>query len=435
MHCRPGGDHGAAVSQPAGGRVAADLVLRGTSELVTMTEAPSAGLGVIPGGALAARDGDIIWVGREADLADAVALASDGVELDAEGCSVLPGFVDAHTHVPFAGSRADEYTERLGGVSYADILARGGGINRTVTATREATEADLARLSAARYDSMLRHGTTTAEVKSGYGLTTADEAKQLRAAAVDHPLRREYTFLGAHLTPPEFKGRDDAYLDLVCDEMIPACASLATWCDVFCDEGAFTVAQSRRVLLAGRAAGLGLRIHADELARSGGSRLAAELGCASAEHLIHATWEDIAAMKAAGVTPVVLPGTSYTLGVRYAPARAFLEAGLTIALATDFNPGSCYSENLQLMISLACQQMKLTPDEALYAATVGGAVALRRDDVGALAVGKRCDLSVLAAANYRELPYHFGVNLVDGVVVGGRAVVRGGVRVADPASA
>jgi imidazolonepropionase len=276
---------------------------------------------------------------------------------------------------------------------------------------------------------MLRHGTTMAEVKSGYGLTTADEAKQLRAAAVGHPLRREYTFLGAHLTPPEFKDRDDAFIDLVCDEMIPACAPLASWCDVFCDEGAFTVAQSRRVLLAGRAAGLGLRIHADELARSGGSRLAAELGCASAEHLIHATWEDIAAMKQAGVTPVVLPGTSYTLGVQYAPARAFLEAGLTIALATDFNPGSCYSENLQLMISLACQQMKLTPDEALHAATVGGAVALRRDDVGELAVGKRCDVSVLVAANHRELPYHFGVNLVDSVVVGGRVVVQGGVRV------
>ena len=273
---------------------------------------------------------------------------------------------------------------------------------------------------------MLRHGTTTAEVKSGYGLTGADEAKQLRAAAVDHPLRREYTFLGAHFVPPEYAGRADDYAGLVCEEMLPACAPLAQWCDVFCDEGAFTVEQSRRVFLAAREAGLGLRIHADEMARSGGSFLAAELGCASADHLIHATWEEIQALKQAGVVATMLPGTSYTLGVQYAPARAFLEAGVTIALATDFNPGSCNSENLQLMVSLACQGMKLTPDEAVYAATRGGAAALRRDDVGSLEVGRRCDFVVLSAASRTELPYHFGVNLVSDVVVGGRVVVDDG---------
>ena len=278
---------------------------------------------------------------------------------------------------------------------------------------------------------MLRHGTTTAEVKSGYGLTVADEAKQLRAAATPHALRRELTFLGAHFVPPEYAARAEDYIRLVCDEMIPACASLARWCDVFCDEGAFTVAQARRVLIAGAAAGLSLRIHADELARSGGSLLAAELGCASADHLIHATGEEIAAMKAAGVVAVMLPGTSYTLGIKFAPARSFLEAGVTIALASDFNPGSCNCENLQTMISLACQGMKLTPDEALYAATVGGAAALRRDDVGSLAVGKRCDFSVLVAESRSELPYHFGVNLVSDVVVGGRVVVRAGAVVHD----
>ncbi len=416
-------------AQGALGRVAADLVLRGAAELVTMSEPPSAGLGVIADGALAARDGAIVWVGREADLPQAVELAGDGLELDAEGRSVLPGFVDAHTHAPFAGSRADEYAERLSGASYAELLARGGGIARTVTATRQASEGDLARLCAERYDSMLRHGTTTAEVKSGYGLTRTDEVKQLRAAAVDHPLRREYTFLGAHLVPPEYAGREDEFVDLVCNEMIPACAPLARWCDVFCDVGAFTVEQSRRVLLAGRAAGLGLRIHADELARSGGSQLAAELGCTSAEHLIHATGEDIAALRAAGVAAVVLPGTSYTLGSPYAPARAFLDAGLTVALASDFNPGSCYCENMQLMISLACQQMKLTPDEALFAATAGGAAALLRADIGVLAVGKRCDFGVLVSPNRHELPYHFGVDLVGDVVVDGRLVVRDGARV------
>ena len=411
-------------SSPA---VAADFVLRGAGELVTMSAPPAEGLGAITGGALAAKDGVIVWVGCEAELPQAVDLAADGLDVDAEGCCVLPGFVDAHTHVPFAGSRAAEYGERLAGVSYGEILARGGGINVTVGATRRASEEDLARLVRRRYDSMLRHGTTTAEVKSGYGLSAADEAKQLRAAATPHALRRELTFLGAHIVPPEYAGRADEYVGLVCDEMIPACAPLARWCDVFCDEGAFTVAQARRVLLAGRAAGLGLRIHADELARSGGSMLAAELGCASADHLIHVTWEEIAAMKAAGVVAVMLPGTSYTLGIEFAPARACLEAGVTIALASDFNPGSCNCENLQTMISLACQGMKLTPDEALYAATRGGAAALRRDDVGSLEVGKSCDFSVLVAESRTELPYHFGVNLVDDVVLGGRVVVRDGV--------
>jgi len=408
----------------SGAAVAADFVLRGASELVTMSAAPAADLGAISGGALAAKDGVIVWVGREEELPQAVDLAPDGLDVDAEGRCVLPGFVDAHTHVPFAGSRAAEYGERLAGVSYGEILARGGGINVTVEATRQASEEELARLSSLRYDSMLRHGTTTAEVKSGYGLTVADEAKQLRAAATAHPLRRELTFLGAHFVPPEYAARAEDYIRLVCDEMIPACAPLARWCDVFCDQGAFTVAQARRVLIAGAAAGLGLRIHADELARSGGSLLAAELGCASADHLIHATWEEIAAMKAAGVVAVLLPGTSYTLGIEFAPARAFLEAGVTIALASDFNPGTCDCENLQMMISLACQGMKLTPDEALYAATVGGAAALRRDDVGSLAVGKRCDFSVLLAASRTELPYHFGVNLVNDVVVGGRVAVH-----------
>lgn len=406
--------------------VLADVVLRGTSELVTMSAPPADGLGAIAGGALAAREGSIVWVGREADLRGAVELVPDALDIDAEGCCVLPGLVDSHTHVPFAGSRAAEYGERLSGVTYADILARGGGINVTVGATRQTPEDDLARLCLARYDSMVRHGTTTAEVKSGYGLTTVDEAKQLRAAAVAHPLRRESTFLGAHFVPPEYQGRADDYVHLVCEEMIPACAPLARWCDVFCDEGAFTVAQSRRVLQAAQGAGLSLRIHADEMARSGGSLLAAELGCASADHLIHATWEEIQALTQAGVVATMLPGTSYTLGVQFAPARAFLEAGATIALATDFNPGSCNSENLQLMVSLACQGMKLTPDEALYAATRGGAAALRRDDVGSLQVGKRCDFVVLSAASRTELPYHFGVNLVGDVVVGGRVVVHDG---------
>lgn len=407
--------------------VQADLVLRGAAELVTMSRPAAQGLGAVEHGALAAREGRIVWIGREAELAEAVSLAPDALDLDAGGRCVLPGFVDAHTHAVFAGSRAAEYGERLAGVAYSDILARGGGINVTVQATREAGEEELAHLTAARYDSMLRHGTTTAEVKSGYGLTSADEAKQLRAAAVAHPLRRELTFLGAHFVPPEYAGRPDEFIELVAGDMLAACAPLARWCDVFCDEGAFTVAQARRVLEAGRAAGLGLRIHADELARSGGSLLAAELGCASADHLIYAGPQEIAAMAAAGVAAVLLPGTSYTLGSSYAPAKAFLEAGVTVALATDFNPGTCHCENLQMAVSLACQGMRITPDEAVYAATMGGASALRRQhEVGSLEVGKRCDFVVLASASRTELPYHFGVNLVTDVVVDGQLVVDEG---------
>jgi imidazolonepropionase len=408
---------------------ACDFALRGASELVTMA-GPDVGL--VAGGALAARDGRVVWVGEEGELERAVALRDDALVVDAEGAAVLPGFVDAHTHAVFAGERSGEYGERLAGVSYRQILARGGGINATVRATRLVSEGELADLTRRRLDSFLLHGTTTLEVKSGYGLTVEDERKMLRAAAVPHPTRRLRTMLGAHFTPDEYAGRDDAYIDHVAGEMVPALRDEAESCDVFCDEGAFTVQQARRVLEAARAAGYRCRIHADELARSGGSFLAAELGCQSADHLVHAGPEEIEALRAAGVVAVLLPGTSYTLHSAYAPARAFLEAGVTIALASDFNPGTCFCENLQMIVSLACQEMRLTPAEALRAATLGGARALGlQDEVGSLQPGKRCDLLVLRAATHRELPYHFGVNLVDTVVVDGRVVVSGGSRVAD----
>ena len=386
------------------------------------------GLGVIADGALAARDGRIVWVGREAELGGAVAPLDGAAELDAAGACVVPGFVDAHTHAVFAGSRADEYAARLGGVSYAAILASGGGINATVAATRAATLEELTAITLARFDSFLAHGTTTLEVKSGYGLSTEHEAKILAAAAAGHPTRRRLTLLGAHFTPTELVGRDDEFIDLVCDEMLPSLRGRADFVDVFCDEGAFTVPQSRRVLEAGRRLGYGLKIHADELARSGGGLLAAELGCVSADHLVHATFEEIAALRAAGVVAVVLPGTSFTLHQAYAPAREMLDGGLEVALATDFNPGTCYCENMQQMIALACQEMRLTPARALRAATLGGAAALGLgDEVGSLEVGKSCDLIVLEAASRHELPYHFGVNLAALVVAGGRLAARGGV--------
>jgi len=429
-----GGPAAAGVPAAEGGRtpLICDLLVRGIGELVTMSS--RADLGVVRDAAVAAREGCIVWVGPEAELAGAVATADDTLVVDAEGASVVPGFVDAHTHTVFAGARAGEYAARLGGAGYLEIQAAGGGIMATVRATRAASEAELASLVRRRLDSFLAHGTTTLEIKSGYGLTLEDEAKLLAAARTPHPANRVYTQLAAHSTPAEFAGRDDEYIELVCTEILPALAGKAEFVDVFCDEGAFTVAQSRRVLQAGRAHGYRVKIHAEELAHSGGAALAAELGAVSADHLIFATAEDIAALRAAGTTPVLLPGTSYTLHTHYAPAREFLDAGATIALATDFNPGTCNCENLQLIVSLACQEMRLTPDEALYAITMGGATALGlQDEVGSIEAGKRCDLVILAAETRLELPYHFGVNLVDGVIAGGELVVRGGQYAGGPA--
>ena len=405
-----------------------DLLVRGASELVTMRAATGGDsgpgdLGVLAGGALAARDGRIVWVGAEADLAREIEVPADAVEIDAEGACVVPGFVDSHTHAVFAGERAGEYGRRLAGASYLEIQAAGGGIMSTVRATRAASEDELAALARRRLDSFLRYGTTTLEIKSGYGLTLEDECKMLAAARTPHPTNRVHTLLAAHSTPEEFAGRDDEYIELVCAEILPALVGQAEFVDVFCDKGAFTVEQSRRVLEAGRALGYRLKIHAEELAHTGGTAMAARLGAVSADHLMHVTGEDIAALRAAGTVATLLPGTSYTLHSSYAPARTLLDAGVTVALASDFNPGSCYCENLQMTISLACQELRMTPAEALRAATMGGAAALGlQAEVGSLEVGKRCDLLVLDAASHEELPYHFGVNLVSGVIVGGRAV-------------
>jgi imidazolonepropionase len=412
------------------GTLPSDFVLRGAGELVIMAPGSVPGaegdLGVLRDAALLARDGRIVWVGPERELTSA-AVAVDAVEVDAGGACVTPGFVDPHTHAVFAGSRAAEFEARLAGTSYSEILASGGGINSTVRATRAASLEELEALTARRLDTFLLHGTTTLEVKSGYGLTTDDELKMLRAARVAHPMRRAYTHLGAHFVPPEYEGRPDEFINMVCAEMLPAAEGMAESVDVFCDQGAFTVDQSRRVLQAGQALGMRTKLHADELALSGGSELAAELGCISADHLIHIGPTQIRALRDAGVVAVMLPGTSFSLGATYAPARELLAAGATVALATDFNPGTCYCENMQMAIALACQGMKLTPSQALRAATMGGAAALgRADQVGSLEAGKWCDLLVLDGEGHHELGYHFGVNIVRDVVMSGRVVVSRG---------
>jgi imidazolonepropionase len=407
----------------------ADFVLTGAGELVTLDPTLGDGpLGVIRGGALAAGGGKIVWVGKTGQIGKAVRLLPGGRELDAHGRVVMPGFVDSHTHAIFAGSREQEFAQRTAGVSYQDIAAAGGGIPTTVQATREATTDELVALATRRLDLVLQHGTTTMEAKSGYGLTTADEVKILEAIRLlqdQHPVEIHPTFFGAHEVPPEYRENADGYIDLVVGEMIPAVATkrLAEFCDVFCDQAAFSVEQSRRVLQAGLEHGLRPRLHADEFAASGGAELAAEVGALSADHLLRVRRDGIRALKAAGVTATLLPGTAFFLGLPYAPARAFLEAGLRVALATDFNPGSSYTPNMQLILTLACTQMRMTVEEAIEAATVGGAHALGlQAQVGALTPDRWCDLVVLDVPSYVHVPYLYGVNHVQTVVKAGEVV-------------
>lgn len=406
------------------------MLVTNTSQLVTVSESEIDGadgpLRVIPDGAVVARDGRIVWVGPRAALPDT--LTGDGPILDAGGRLVIPGFVDAHTHPIFAGLRAEEFCARALGHSYQDLLSRGdAGIMSTVRATRAASEDDLLRLALARADSFLHHGTTTIEAKTGYGLSPDAEEKSLRVLErlrSGTRLGLVPTYLGAHLVPIEYRADPEAYVRLLLDVMLPAAAGRVAFCDVFCDQGAFSVDQSRRILQ--RAADLGMppRLHADELADVGAARLAGELGAASADHLVYVDDLGMEAMARAGTVATLLPGTTFSLASdNYAPARRMLEHGITIALATDCNPGTCYTENMAMVIALAVLKLKLTAEEAVRAATLGGAYSLRlQSEIGSLEVGKRCDLAVLDARAYFEIPYHFGVNLARTVVVGGEIV-------------
>ena len=346
--------------------------------------------------------------------------------LDAGGRLMTPGLVDAHTHLVFGGWRQNELALKLHGVPYLDILAQGGGILSTVTATRAATEEELADKAAAALDEMLRFGTTTCEAKSGYGLTTEEECKQLRAIrSLDrrHPIDLVATFMGAHALPQAYKENREAYVSLVCEEMIPRAAEeqLAEFCDVFCETGVFTAEESRRILEAGKRYGLRPKIHADEIDPIGGSQLAGEIGAVSAEHLIVCPEEGIASMARGGTVACLLPATSFYLGAEYAPARRMVEAGVPVAMATDFNPGSCPCLNMQLVMNLGCLRYRLTPEEVLTAVTLNGAAAIgRAESVGSLEPGKRGDLLLWEARNLNYVCYRMGSNLVHTVVKGGR---------------
>ena len=401
----------------------------GCSQLVTLQGPPRPRIGaelcdlaIIPDGAMLIEDDRIAQIGPRSEIA---ALVDSICEvIDAGQRVVMPGFVDAHTHPVFAGNRAAEFEQRAQGATYAEIAAAGGGIRSTVRQTRAATEDDLLAAAQKYVRWFLQNGTTTIEAKSGYGLTLEDECKLLRVIARLHPLRTVPTFLGAHEIPDEYRGRKSDYVRLVIHEMLPAASKLAEYCDVFCEPTVFTVEDSRAILSAARALGLGLRIHADQLSNSGASALAAELGAATADHLEHIDARSILALQAARVQPVLLPGSVYALGsTRYPPARDMIATGLAVVLATDFNPGSSPTPSLPMILSLACTQMKMTPAEAITAATFNAACSLNRaQEIGSLAPGKLADFVIHDCADYREIPYFFGIQSARAVFIGGRCV-------------
>jgi imidazolonepropionase len=397
------------------------LAVINCSQLVTLAGARRARSGgdlrqlaVIEDGALFIGGDRIEAAGRRREIE--ALITPDCDVIDAGRRVVMPGFVDAHTHPVFAGTRANEFEQRTAGATYREIAARGGGIRATVRNTRNASLADLVKSGKRYAEWFLRGGTTTVEAKSGYGLTIEDELKILRAIRQldeDTPLNYVPTFLGAHDVPFEYKARRQMYVSLVINEMLPRVAEekLAEYCDVFCETDAFTTDEAWQILSAARCHGLGLRMHADQLSLSGGAKLAAELNAATADHLEHTDATGIAALKAAKVQPVLLPGSVYALGSNHYPAaREMIEAGLAVVLATDFNPGSSPTPSMTMILSLACTQMKMTPAEAISAATINAAYSLGRgDEIGSLEKGKRADFVIHDCEDYRELPYFFGI--------------------------
>ena len=352
--------------------------------------------------AVVIEDGVVVWVGDSADSPDA------DEHIDAGGRCVIPGFVDSHSHLAFAGDRADEFESRMTGQPYA-----AGGIRRTVAATRTASDTELTANVARLVAEMRAQGTTTVEIKSGYGLTVVDEARSLMIAS---QFSQETTYLGGHVVPAEFADDPAGYVELVTGAMLDACVQHARWVDVFCETGAFDVDQARTILLAGMASGLGARMHAGQLGPSGGVRLAVELGAASVDHCTFLSAADVAALASGDTVATLLPGVEFSTRQPYPDARRLIDAGVTVAIASDCNPGSCYTSSMPFCIALAVRELRMSPAEALWAATAGGAAALRREDVGVVKVGGRADLVVLDAPSYLHLAYRPGVPLIHAVI-------------------
>jgi len=411
-----------------------DLLIVNANELITLrgdSEKPRAGmqmqnLGIIRKGGLAVKDGRIVAVGKTSEVTKGFKAET---VISASGKIVMPGFVDPHTHLVFAGSREDEFQMRVEGISYMEILDAGGGILKTVRETRRASVERLVEFGFKTLDIILEHGTTTVEAKSGYGLTTKDELKILEVVKrlnQLHAVDVVPTFLGAHTIPREYKNNPQEYVSLIINEMIPRVAEkkLAEFCDAFCEKGVFNLEQTRRVLVAGKNHGLKPKVHADEMSKFGGAELAADVGAVSAEHLLFSSDNGIKAMADKGVVAVLLPAAAFSLMTgRYADARKMIDFRVPMALGTDFNP-NCWVESQQLVIAFACHFMKLTPAEAITAATINAAYAVgRANEVGSLEIGKKADVIVLDVPNHKFLGYRFGVNLVDKVVKNGRLVV------------
>lgn len=406
------------------------LLIRNISQLVTCSGFAAkkgedmSDLGVITDAAVAVTDGIITHVGKTEEVCSQ--FTGSYKEIDAHGKAVLPGFVDSHTHFVFGGYREEEFSWRLRGDSYMSIMERGGGIVNTMQTTRNSSLEELKESARHRLDEFLRMGVTTVEGKSGYGLDIATEARQLQAMAElreEHPVDIISTYLGAHAVPPEYAGRTDAYVDYLIAEGLPSVLPEygVDFCDVFCEKGVFSLEQSERLLSAGRRYGFALKLHADEIVPLGGAELAARLQATSADHLLQASDEGIRQLAAQGVVATLLPITAFSLKEPYARGREMIDAGCAVALASDLNPGSCFSASIPLLFALACIHMKLSPEEAVTALTINGAAALgRAKEIGSIDVGKQADLVVLQYPSYRFLPYHIGMNIVEKVIKKGR---------------
>jgi len=407
-----------------------NIIIRNASQLVTCSGfsakkgSEMSDLHIIENGTVIITDGIIAYVGKDADCPPLSDYPGHKV-IDATGKAVLPGFVDSHTHFVFGGYREEEFSWRMRGDSYMSIMERGGGIHNTMTATRNASFDELKETGRKRLDSMLRLGVTTVEGKSGYGMNKETELKQLEVMKVlneEHPVDIVSTFMGAHATPAEYKGREDAFLDYMIEDVMPEvkAENLAECCDIFCEKNVFDIEQSRRYLSAARDLGFNLKIHADEIVTLGGAELAAELKALSADHLLQASDKGIADLAEGGVVATLLPCTAFSLKEHYARGRYMIDSGCAVALATDLNPGSSFTNSIPLLFALACIYMQLSPEEAVTALTINGAAAVGRvESVGSIDVGKQGDLVILEFPSYKFLPYHIGMNIVEKVVKNG----------------
>jgi len=410
-----------------------DLLIKTAKELLTLSPCikDESGLGIIPNGAIAVKEGKIFWIGETGELPKECVVGPQGQEIDATGKVVMPGLIDSHTHLVFGGSRENEFKQRIEGLSYLEIAQKGGGILSTVEATRKASFEELFHSGKSRLDRFLSKGVTTLEAKSGYGLSLESELKILRvirALQKEHPVEIVPTFLGAHTVPKEFKDARRRYVDLLITEMIPEVSEerLAEFCDVFCEQKAFNLGESREILEAGKRYGLQPKIHADQLSPGGGAELAAEVGAFSADHLEYVSQRGIERMAEKGVVAVLLPGASFSLSMKkYPPAREMIEQGVRVALSTDLNPGSSMTESLPLMMTMGCLFFNMTPQEVIRAVTTHAAKSMgRENEIGSFEIGKQADVILLDIPNYQYLPYHFGVDHVEIVIKNGKVVYQ-----------